>query len=363
MSVRKRGRVWYYDFMIEGVRYCARVPGARDKNEAAIAEGQARHAVYTGTYGVPTGTEVFIDYAEGDYLTWARDAKRSWKSDEQHIGVFSRHFGRKRFKDISVLTVEEFKRKRRAAPTRDGGVRAPASINRELACLSMIFSRAIGEGKAASNPCEEVAKYPEDNMRYNYLRDEDEPQLLARCVGQREHLRNVIVFAINTGPRRGELLGLRKERVDFQQGVVWFANSRRTGSKTKSGKDRAVPLNEAARAVLLDQFQRYPRSRYCFPNPRTGNRMVDLKNGFTGACEAAGLIDFHFHDLRHTFGTRLAARGVHPVEIQKLMGHSTLKMTERYMHASDVGLRRAVDSLDRKAGTVLRIDERKERVG
>jgi len=229
----------YYDFMIKGVRYKSRIPGARNKAEALLAERDARFEVYQGTYGKPCGEEVFVKYAEKVYLEWAKENKRSWQADTCHVEVFKRHFAQRRFNEFDRLLIEKFKRERLNSRTKNDQERAPASVNRELACLSKIFALAKRDRLVAENPCLEVPKLAEDNKRYSYLSREQEELLLSRFTGQRAHLRNLVIFAINTGARKGEILGLRKECVDLRQGIVWFTNSRRSGSRVAQGIEKS----------------------------------------------------------------------------------------------------------------------------
>lgn len=354
MSVRQKGKVWYYDFTVEGARYSARIPGAQSKNEALLAEGVARHELYQGKYGAaPKGDEAFIEYAESVSGTWARE----------HLKVFRRYFGRKRLRDFDRMLIERFKADRLRTPTKHGERRAPASVNRELAALSRVFALAVKDRKIGENPCAEVENLPEANARDRYLDPQQDELLLSRCVGPRSHLKNLILFTLNTGGRKGEVLGLLKQHVDMNRGVVWFKNSHRVGSRTKNRKDRAIPLNARSRAVLVEQFAKYPGSKYVFPNPRTKGRLGDVKHGFTSICQEIGLDDFHWHDLRHSFASRLAESGANATEIQRLLGHSDIRMSSRYIHATDARLRGAVDGLTREPATVLDFEERKAALG
>jgi len=350
-----RERVWYYDFMIKGTRYISRIPGARSKAEALLAEGKARHEVYQGTYGRPKGEDVFIEYAEKVYLPWARENKRSWRSDVYHVATFRAYFGEKRFNNLTPMLIERFKRDRRGSSTVHGNrngqrkERKAASVNREIACLSKIFSLAVRDGLAGSNPCLQVGKLREANKRYRYLTAEEERGLLEALSGPRAHLRPLVILALESGGRRGELLGLTWDRVDLPQDVVVFAD-------TKSGKDRTVPLSDEARKALLE-LRASSTSEFVFPSPKTGRRITDVKHSFNAACRQAKIEDFRFHDLRHTFATRLAANGVEAFTIAALLGHADLRMTSRYAHATNPNLRRAIKGLRRT--NVVSIEERR----
>jgi integrase len=95
---------------------------------------------------------------------------------------------------------------------------------------------------------------------------------------------------------------------------------------------------------MLEAVRRNPESEYVFVNPSTGEPYLDLKKGFAAACEAAGIRGLHWHDLRHTFGTRLAEAGCSEATISELMGHTDPKTTRRYTHGTDRAKREAVEA-------------------
>jgi integrase len=135
--------------------------------------------------------------------------------------------------EISPILMEKYKRDRRVSKTVRGAERAPSTVNRELELLSKIFSLAIDQGLAIHNPCQKVKRFREDNERNRYLSDQEEPRLLSVLTGARASLRPLVVLAIHTGMRRGELLSLRWANVDFERGLVHVMNSHR--EQTKSG--------------------------------------------------------------------------------------------------------------------------------
>jgi integrase len=156
--------------------------------------------------------------------------------------------------------------------------------------------------------------------------------------GRRSHLRAIVVMAIHTGMRRGELLNLKWQHVDFERSLLYVTN-------TKTGHDRDVPVNSLVRSVLLELREISGSFEYVFTNPKTGTRLTEVKHGFVSACREANIEDFHFHDLRHTTGTRLADRGVDAFAIAELLGHRDLQTTKRYTHATEARRRRAVEDL------------------
>ena len=144
-----KGFCWYFHKTINGVRYRDRIPTARTKLQAEEAERRILADIHEGAYGKPSGSAIFIDFAEQVYLPWSKENKRS-TSDQYYVAVFKSFFKRKTFAEISPMLIEKFKSERRKTPIIHGNgdhqktrPRRPASVNRELQCLSAIFSMAM----------------------------------------------------------------------------------------------------------------------------------------------------------------------------------------------------------------------------
>jgi integrase len=110
-------------------------------------------------------------------------------------------------------------------------------------------------------------------------------------------------------------------------------------------------MEPIVRTALLELCERAGDAEYVFVNPDTGTRYTDVRKSFPAACRQVGITDFRFHDLRHTFGTRLADAGVDVVKIKELMGHASIVMTMRYIHATD----------QRKRGAIVVLSEYRRR--
>ena len=137
-----------------------------------------------------------------------------------------------------------------------------------------------------------------------------------------------MIVALNTGMRKSEILGLEWDRIDFSRGVVQL-------EQTKNGTRREIPMNQAVYGVL----SALPKS-----GPRLFHRSV--RRAFENAVERAGVKDFRFHDLRHTFASWLTMKGRPLREVQELLGHKSIYMTQRYSHLAPERLREAVAALD-----------------
>jgi integrase len=315
------------------------IPGAPTKLQAEQAETQARDDVFNSRLGVrQLGKQLFSEFVAETFVPWSKANKRTWRNDEIIANQFAEKFRGKTLREISPLAIEKHKRERAQSITRRGTARSPASVNIELAVLSRIFSLALELEQAASNPCRKVRKLRVDNKRKRYLSADEETALIAQLTGRRKHLRPIVLLALGTGMRRGELLGLRWQHVDFQRGVIHVVN-------TKSNHDRLVPMSHQVRQVLLTH-RPSSKGEFVFTTKKTKRPIVDVKKAFRAACDAAGIADFHFHDLRHTFATRVGDAGHSSRAIAALLGHTNTVMTDRYTHATDSALRAAVELIN-----------------
>jgi integrase len=164
-----------------------------------------------------------------------------------------------------------------------------------------------------------------------------EKQLLAVLVGKRAHLRPIVVVALQTGMRQGEILGLKWQDVDFDKETIYVGH-------TKTGRPRRIPMSKPVEVELRSLKQDGSQDEHVFSYGRTGLKLTTFRHTWERACKQARISRLRFHHLRHTFATRLRAKGVHEMDIMSLLGHTTLQMTSRYTHAMPQNLRNAVDS-------------------
>ncbi len=164
-----------------------------------------------------------------------------------------------------------------------------------------------------------------------------------------EHLKAIIVMSIDTGGRRSEVLSLDWSKVSLEQGTIAFV-------QTKNGKDRTVGITQRVREVLEKIGPKQSGPVLTFK----GKAMLDVKKSFSVALEKAGIEDFRFHDMRHTYASRLVQGGVSLYSVQMLMGHSTPSMVQRYAHLAPDHFREAVNALEPKGhqkGTVKSVND------
>jgi site-specific recombinase XerD len=282
-------------------------------------------------------------------IEYSRQEKRSHRSDEIRIVPLLDQFGDRQAESIRL---EEFEQWLNA--TADARGWALATKNRYLALLKLTFRLAEKNGKIKVNPARLLRMRKENNARVRYL-NQYKPSptkigYLAGCTDEETRLRTVIrteyphhlpefEIGLNTGMRCSEQYRAKWPDVDFARHIL-------TVRQSKHGEKRFVPLNSIALAMLEFLQARAPETEgdHVFLSmnnePLTGNR-----HWFEDAVIKAGIRGFTWHDLRHTFASRLAMAGVDLRRIQELMGHKTIQMTCRYAHLAPADLLAAVEKL------------------
>lgn len=285
----------------------------------------------------------FCDFAD-EYLILHAQKFKSYKvSGLNNVTQLVRYFGGKYLHEITIKDVEGFKTQRLKEVT-------PATVNRQLSCLKSMFNRAIEwdmfDGK---NPVCKVQFSKENNKRVEYLTDAEIQKMIEVCD---DYFRPILITAINTGMRRGEILSLKWTDVNFHTDIIYIREA-------KSGEGRAIPMNNNVKNALMG-VRKNPKSEYIF-NSRKNEKRNDLRKPFARALLRAGITrHFRFHDLRHTFASHLAMKGVDLNTIRSLLGHSSLEMTMRYSHLSPDHNKRAVAVLDSK--DILRNSENFQKI-
>jgi len=214
---------------------------------------------------------------------------------------------------------------------RERSKRSGATVNRYLAALSACLAYGVKELQwLEKNPCGSIKKPAESKGRVRFLSDDERTALLAACKPHTD-LYLAVVLALSTGARQAEIMTLRYGQIDFARQVI-------TLTQTKNGETRALPLVSTAFTLLQERAKvRNLKDDRVFPPSAKAKKAecLDLRQPWEKALKAAGIADFHWHDLRHTAASYLAMSGVSLVEISKILGHRTMQMVSRYSHLSD----------------------------
>jgi integrase len=365
--IRKRGEYYCFEFMENRERYFGTFNGrdgllvAHSKREATDYESTIRLQVRAGTYTKQSEVADFGQFFDRVYMPYAKEHKADWKHDEFRGAVLKEFFAGKTFAQITPMLIVQLVNQRLKSISKRGRLRSPVTVSKEIALASSVFNMAIQEGAATVNPCLSIPKsvkkkLPARNKRDRFLSRDEEVKLFAHLKGRRSHLWLIARFDLETGLRKSELCRLEVEHVNLSDRSRFVVITDRRVEvrpsellvvRSKNGKPRTVPLTAEARRIAEIQINDETTRRYLFTSFRTGGMISEIKTAFTGAVRDAGIEDFRFHDLRHTFATRLNESGVDPYTIRDLLGHSTTTMSGDYTHTSPERRREAINAMSR----------------
>jgi integrase len=356
-GIFNRNGHWYAKVKVRGVQ---KWRSAATLELAQKALGDLREDAAREHVGIPKVARLTLADFAPVYMKWAKMQKKSWKRDAQSVATLVASLGHYRLPELTKPRVEAFMRARREVESlcsvraREGFARlqkagktppgakapaprmlAPATVNREVACLRKLLARAVEAGELQKNPIAGIHQFPEAPGRIPTMEATDDAALLAALP---EWMRPIARLAILTGCRESEILALRWRHVDFDAGTLAVEDS-------KSGEARRVPMHP----VLIAEL----RGRRGLPegwviempckarkDPTTGKALDPARDphsvsqAFRRTVRKIGRPDLRFHDLRHVCGSRLLETGASLPEVATMLGHKTLAMAKRYAHTS-----------------------------
>jgi integrase len=296
---------------------------------------------------IPTFNEFFRDV----YQPYSKaHHKRSREIDGLYKNHVGKRFGTRRMNEVTKLMVRHW------VNDLINNEYSPSMINRIMIFLGQLYSVANELAIKGVPLRDELGiKYLRVGKQHQRFQSNEEASNLARAVhcSKNGMLRFIIGFLLMTGARKREALDARWEHVNFEQGL-WFVPI------TKSGSPRHIYLSKSAidllRSLKSDPIHD-PSNPLIFPNRTTGKAYACIFVAWDKARKDAGLADLRIHDLRHSFASVLVNNGVSIYDVQKLLGHSSIKTTQRYSHLSSTTLFRSVAVADRNYGVALGISE------
>jgi integrase len=283
-----------------------------------------------------------------DYIKWAKANKRTWKAD---LSRWNHHIepviGSLKMNRISPKHVQKILNRMidtgSSKGSHQGSGYAPATLKQVLILVKRLFNYAKDQKLyKGDNPGDSVELEVHDNTVTRPLAHDEMVKLLDTLnTDQNDRAVLIVQFGLATGRRKGEILGLKWQDVDLINGLVTFP-----GYITKNKKTQSIPIGEEAVAVL-GRAKVLQVSELVFPC-QTGKFYHSFTRTWHRIRKRAGLNDFRFHDLRHSYATFLASSGkVDIYTLQNLLGHKDRKMTERYAHLIDSTLRLGTSVIDR----------------
>ncbi len=329
MAIYKRGGVYWFHFVFDG-RHVQKSTKTKDKAAARQIEAAYRVKLAKGEVGIeekPPAPD--FKTAMKDFLAWSKFEHSAKPNTHRRYTTSSKALLRY-FKDtpldrITSDSVEGFKRWRlKQKGERTNKKLRPATVNRELACLKILFNRF--KRIVPLNPVSDVRFLNEDNEQMRVLTPEEEKTYL---LAASQPLRDIATLMVETGMRPEEVCRIRRENVHLEHGYLFNPYG-----KTKAAR-RKVPLSDKAIQVLARRLEK-AKGVYLFRGRGVGDAPVlHVNRAHTSAVERSKVRQFRLYDLRHTWATRAAMAGVDIVTLAALLGHSKLAMVTRYCHPTE----------------------------
>lgn len=331
----KRGNVWwlrYSDGFGRIIRESSRAPRFKDaetlliERKKAIREGKEPEPIKR----IPNYT--FSQLAE-EYSKWC-ERQRSFRSKRGFINQLIEPFGNIPLRHFTTKLIEQYQTDRLQKGNK------PATVNRLIATLKHCIHKGYQWEMLSEETLKRIRQVKlleENNRRLRYLSKEECQTLINTCQG---NTKAIVITALNTGMRKGEILNLRWDNVDLKHGFILLNQD-----QTKNSERKELPINDTLRGVLQGLTRRLDIP-YVFYGNATAKPYQDVKRSFHTALRRAGIKDFHFHDLRHTFASHLIMAGVDITTVSRLLGHKSLTMTLRYSHLAPSHMAKALDILD-----------------
>lgn len=268
---------------------------------------------------------------------------RNASNTKQQLNWWKAKLGQHLLSDVTAALIVQSRNELLATKTRRGKLMSPSTVVRYMAALSVALNVAVRDWEwLDDSPMRKVSKPRQPRGRERWLNDKERQALLDACrASSSRHLYTVVVLALSTGMRSGEMLGLKWSQVDLVHGQIRLHD-------TKNDASRSVPLAGMALQLMQEHAKvRRIGTDLVFPGADP-HKPIDLKKPWTTAVRKAGLVDFRFHDLRHSAASYLAMNGASTIEIAAILGHKTLAMVKRYSHLANAHTTKVVSAMNEK---------------
>lgn len=348
-TIRKRGKTYQIDYFDPDGK---RVRKSFKKKKDAAAElgkrvsliAEKRYLDVKKDYKTTFG-EMVAKYTENHHH------QKSYKTKKFSIKCNLDYFGKNTLlANIRYVDLETYRNHLKQKLTMHGTIREDSSVNRSVSCLRHMFTKAVAWEMIEQSPFDkgESLHIKENNQRMRFLTEDEIDRLLNECF---PCIRNIVECALNSGMRKSEILGLKWDQI--RNGFIYL-------KETKTSNPREIPIND----TLDEMFKRIKSEQHPSENVvgldgkpvegfksdyafcRNGKPYKYITNTFNAGVRRAGIEDFTFHDLRHTFASQLLMKGGSLKDVQELLGHKTMTMTLRYAHLSQDHKRKAVNLLN-----------------
>ncbi len=341
----KRGKKWGINYTAPSGRQVRKLISSYKETAEKVLKKTETEIVEGKYFDIQKAKSIlFEDFAKLYIENYVKLENRNLRNNHGLIKNLVNHFQGRTLDKIDNLAIRQFMAKRLE------GV-SPATVNRDYSQLKGMYNRAIEWGMFfGMNPTKGIKPLSENNERCCWLGQEEQERLLSFCSG---YTWLIVLIALHTGMRWGEIVKLKWRQsqlshyVDFNTGNIFIHSSL---AKTK--ESRYIPMTNVLRLALRD-VPKNPDHDYIIVNPETDKPWNNIRKSFATALKKAGIDDFKFHDLRHTFASTLVRNGVDLFKVQKLLGHTTPKMTQRYAHLAPSDLNDAIKKIDIQSDNLL----------
>ena len=334
-SVFLRGDSWVGEYKDRGKikRVSFGKKGVVTKTMAKEMLKKKEQKVKLGQYDMIDAKIPTLNEFSKGYIEHQRDVKRVRSFDRTRVAVnhFSRFFGDKKLTEITPEDIDIYKQRRLEEGVKLGTIKRELHVIRHLFNQAKRWKKFFGENPVSQSGMPEV-----HDQKERVLTLEEESRLLDVIP---ERFKDLIRIALNTGMRLGEILGLKWEWINLDDGVIYLPQTH-----TKSKRTRKIPINPLVRRLLLENKLKSGGDGFVFSRGSYYSLLGKLRRAFKEACKKADIQELRFHDLRHTVGTRLGEEGIPIQTISKLLGHTSTRMTERYVHPEE-SVKKATDLL------------------
>jgi site-specific recombinase XerD len=328
-TLRKRmlkggGFFWEIDFYNKGRRF-RKSTKTDDHKVAKLIQKEIEAKIAKGLFQVEEMKQkkaVFLKEFIDEFLDYSKSRKAfsTWVRDRIVLKGFYAFTGNRSLDSIDKRLIDQFLQER-------VGRLKKTTVNIDLRHLKAAFSKAVEWGHVQTNPVKGLKPFEVPQSAPKYLNEMQFKKIL--MVIQYQHLKEIVLFAANTGVRVSELINIAWADVDFHNMTVRIAN--KDDFQTKTKRERTIPLNETAYDVLSG-LERKGEYVFCRKDGVKRDKHYVCRS-FKAAVRKAGLGEgYSFHSLRHTFASLLVQKGISLYIVQKLLGHSNIKTTEIYAY-------------------------------
>ncbi len=349
MGLYRRGKIWWYTYTYNGVRYQGSLKTQNKKLAEKLYHKIVNDIINNEFKPVANITIKELLKRYMDEVSCLK-AKTTYIRDQQIVKHFLDFFGDVQLKNVTPSLISKYKSQRLKKVS-------ATTVRIELSFLRRVFNTAINEWELCKeNPVTKIFKtLPPEVKRVRFLKPEEAERLRFTLPSW---LKPIVIVAAQTGLRRTNIVNLHVSQVDFKNNLIHVG-------KTKNGEPICIPMTKLVRETIQNIIKkRKIISPYVFCNengkPYTKEQ---VSVAFARAVKRAGIKDFRFHDLRHDFATYLVRSGVDLYRVQKLLNHKDQRMTQRYAHLLIEDLREAISKFDSSnTATILLQSEEKQEV-